>query len=66
MATILHSTIPLDYGRGIDGSRISTIPTYEGEGAAFGKTTVDTWILTRYPSKDAPQSLDDYRNNSNI
>lgn len=52
---------PIGLWEGIDGSRISTIPTYEGEGAAFGKTTVDTWILTRYPSKDAPQSLDDYR-----
>ena len=52
---------PIGLWEGIDGSRISTIPTYEGEGAAFGKTTVDTWILTRYPSKDAPLSLDDYR-----
>jgi len=54
---------PIGQWIGIDGSRIPTIPTYTGEGAEFGKTTVDTWILTRYPSKDAPESLDDYRKN---
>lgn len=52
---------PIGLWEGIDGSSIPTVPTYEGEGAAFGKTTMDTWILTRYPSKDAPESLDDYR-----
>jgi len=47
---------------GLDGSRIPTIPTYEGEGAEFFKTTVDNWILTRYPGTDARESLQDYRN----
>lgn len=28
---------PIGLWEGIDGSRISTIPTYEGEGAALGK-----------------------------
>lgn len=46
---------------GMDGSRIPTVPTYTGEGAAFGKTTVDNWILTRYPGADAKTSLEDYR-----
>lgn len=46
---------------GIDGSRIPTIPTYEGEGAQFGKTTVDTWMLTRFPSEESRQSPDDFR-----
>ena len=46
---------------GMDGSRIPTVPTYTGEGAEFFKTTVDTWILTRYPSEDAKQSLHDFR-----
>lgn len=46
---------------GIDGSRIPAVPTYKGQGAQFGKTTVDNWILTRYPSSDAPKSPADFR-----
>lgn len=46
---------------GLDGSRIPTIPTYKGEGAQFGRTTVDNWTLTRYPSEQAPKSLADFR-----
>ena len=50
---------------GVDGSKIPTIPTYKGEGAQFGKTTVDNWFLTRYPSKDAPKSPEDFRKEFN-
>ena len=46
---------------GLDGSRISTIPTYKGQGAEFGRTTVDNWILTRYPGSNAPKSPADFR-----
>ncbi len=46
---------------GLDGSRIATIPTYAGEGAEFGRTTVDNWILTRYPGSNAKKSLEDFR-----
>ncbi len=46
---------------GLDGSRIPAVPTYPGEGAAFGKTTVDNWVLTRWPGKDTPKSLADFR-----
>ena len=46
---------------GADGSRIATVPTYKGEGAEFGKTTVDTWMLTRYPSNDSKISPADFR-----
>lgn len=46
---------------GLDGSRIPAIPTYEGEGAEFGRTTVDNWILTRYPGSNAPKSPADFR-----
>lgn len=46
---------------GADGSRIAAIPTYKGEGAEFGKTTVDTWMLTRYPSNDSKISPADFR-----
>jgi len=52
---------PIGQWIGLDGSAVPTIPTYPGEGAAFGKTTVDNWILTRYPSKDATESPADYR-----
>ena len=53
--------VPIGQWIGLDGSSIPTIPTYTGEGAEFGKTTIDTWILTRYPSKESSESLDDYR-----
>ena len=57
--------VPIGQWIGLDGSNIPTIPTYTGEGAEFGKTTVDTWILTRYPSREASESLDDYRRQFN-
>ena len=53
--------LPIGLWTGIDGSEIPAIPTYPGEGAAFGKTTMDTWILTRYPSKESPESMEAYR-----
>ena len=52
---------PIGWWVGLDGSRIATIPTYKGEGAQFGKTTVDNWFLTRYPSPDASKSPADFR-----
>jgi len=52
---------PFGWWIGMDGTRIPTVPTYTGEGAAFGRTPVDNWILTRYPSQEATTSLDDYR-----
>ncbi len=53
--------VPIGWWVGLDGSRVATVPTYKGEGAQFGKTTVDNWVLTRYPSKDAPKSPADFR-----
>jgi hypothetical protein len=52
---------PIGWWVGLDGSRLPTVPTYPGEGAAFGITTVDNWMLTRWPGKDTPKSLADYR-----
>ncbi len=52
---------PIGWWVGLDGSRLPTVPTYPGEGAAFGRTTVDNWFLTRYPSQDATKSPDDFR-----
>ena len=42
---------------GEDGSRIPTVPTYDGEGAAFGASTYDQWVLTRWPDRTT-QSLE--------
>ncbi len=46
---------------GLDGSRVPTVPTYEGEGAQFGRTTMDNWILTRYPGPECDMPLEDFR-----
>jgi len=46
---------------GLDGSRIAAIPTYVGEGAEFGRTTQDNWILTRYPGPDCNTPLEKFR-----
>ena len=53
--------VPIGWWAGLDGSKMATIPTYVGEGAEFGKTPIDNWILTRYPGKDSQVSLEDYR-----
>ena len=53
--------VPIGWWVGLDNSRIPTVPTYPGEGAAFGKTTVDNWILTRYPGPNAKESMEIYR-----
>ncbi len=53
--------VPIGWWIGLDGSRVATVPTYQGEGSQFGRTTVDNWILTRYPGKDAPKSPADFR-----
>ena len=52
---------PIGWWVGLDGSRIATVPTYPGEGGEFFKTTVDDWILTRYPGQDSKLSPEDFR-----
>ena len=52
---------PVGWWVGIDGSRIPAVPTYVGQGAEFGRTTKDNWILTRYPSDQSRESLQDFR-----
>jgi hypothetical protein len=52
---------PIGWWVGLDGSRMPTVPTYVGEGAEFGKTPIDNWILTRYPGPDCSTSLEDFR-----
>jgi len=53
--------LPLGWWVGLDGSRLPTIPTYKGQGAQFGRTTLDNWFLTRYPGDNARQSPADFR-----
>jgi Glycosyl hydrolase family 57 len=52
---------PIGWWIGLDGSRVPAVPTYKGEGAEFGKTTEDNWILTRYPGPQCKESLEDFR-----
>jgi alpha-mannosidase len=52
---------PIGYWIGLDGSGIPAVPTYKGEGAEFGKTTEDNWILTRYPGPECHETLEDFR-----
>lgn len=44
---------------GKDGTEISAVPTYDKQGRGFNCTTVDNWILSRWP-KDTKISLDDF------
>jgi hypothetical protein len=44
---------------GEDGSKIPAVPTYEGEGADFGITTLDNWVLTRWPDRTT-HSLEEF------
>ncbi|RPI29048.1 MAG: hypothetical protein EHM61_02915 [Acidobacteria bacterium] len=53
--------VPIGWWIGSDESRLPAIPTYEGEGASFGTTTEDNFILNHYPSKQCQVSLEDYR-----
>lgn len=48
-----NPTYHVAYGlwQGDDGTQIPTVPTYDGEGAAFAITTMDNWFLTRWPDQ---------------
>lgn len=50
---------PFGWWVGDDGTKIPTVPTYEGEGAHFGVTTFDNWVLTRWPDQTS-QSLEEF------
>ncbi len=52
---------PYGWWIGADGSRIPAVPTYPGEGAQFGVTTVDNWFLTRYPGPEGRESPKEFR-----
>lgn len=46
---------------GKDGTGIPSVPSYEGEGVGFCNTTLDNWILSRWPDDDSQYSLEDYQ-----
>jgi len=53
--------VPIGWWVGVDGSRIPAVPTYHGEGAQFGRTTRDNWVLTRYPGPECNTPLEEFR-----
>ncbi len=53
--------VPVGWWVGLDGSRIAAVPTYPGQGAEFGRTTVDNWFLTRFPGAEMKLSPEDFR-----
>ncbi len=44
---------------GKDNTEIDAVPTYDGQGRGFNCTTVDNWILSRWPH-DTEISLEDF------
>ncbi|MGC8885756.1 MAG: hypothetical protein ACP5MG_01195 [Verrucomicrobiia bacterium] len=64
--------LPIVLWQAPDGSAIPCVPTYVNQErqipnysaqppGPYGLTTEDTWILTRYPSKESPAPLDSFR-----
>lgn len=45
---------------GKDGTSIPAVPTYEKQGRGFNCTTVDNWILSRWPVDSELYSLEDF------
>ncbi len=45
---------------GKDSSSINSVPTYDGQGRGFNCTTMDNWILSRWPH-DTDLSLEDFQ-----
>ncbi len=45
---------------GKDGTGIPAVPTYDGQGRGYNCTTLDNWILSRWPD-DTDISLEDFR-----
>lgn len=53
--------LPVGLWVGLDGSRLPAVPTYVGEGAEFGRTPIDNWVLTRCPGPGCRGSLEEFR-----
>ncbi|MBR3789059.1 MAG: hypothetical protein IKJ86_03605 [Clostridia bacterium] len=46
---------------GKDGTEIPAVPTYDKQGRGYNCTTVDNWILSRWPVDSELYSLEDFR-----
>lgn len=46
--------------KGKDGTGIPAVPVYDGQGRGYNCTTLDNWILSRWP-RDTDISLEDFR-----
>lgn len=46
---------------GKDKTEIPAVPTYDGQGRGYNCTTVDNWILSRWPVDSVLYSLDDFK-----
>ena len=45
---------------GKDGTSVPAVPTYHGQGRGYNCTTVDNWILSRWPVDSDLYSLEDF------
>lgn len=52
--------IPYGIWEGKDGTGIPAVPVYDGQGRGYNCTTLDNWILSRWPH-DTDISLEDFR-----
>jgi len=52
--------VPYGIWKGKDGTGIPAIPTYDGQGRGYNCTTLDNWILSRWP-EDTDITLEDFR-----
>ena len=52
--------VPYGLWEGKDGTKIPAVPTYDGQGRGYNCTTLDNWILSRWP-QDTDISLEDFR-----
>ena len=50
---------PFGLWTGKDGTGIPAVPSYDGEGRGYTNTTLDNWILTRWPG-GSEYSLEDF------
>ncbi len=55
---------PYGLWQGKDGTKIPAVPTYDGQGRGYNCTTLDNWILSRWPD-DTDISLEDFRERFN-
>ncbi len=53
-------SVPYGMWRGKDGTGVPAVPVYDSQGRGYNCTTLDNWILSRWP-QDTEISLEDFR-----